>query len=187
MSTPATLDVFVTKHLAALFKQAGFVRNRRSFAKALRAHAHVLRYRGRPHFNVRFAITMPAYSEAAALRAHDLSNLAFGKGVWPEWRWPLIGSEEEVARSLKQALVDVGLPWCGRLLSLADLRDALQDERPSQNRARYLSLVYEQMGQNADALFWWQEYCRPERTETTLGTPARDRLNDLTVKAGHGG
>jgi hypothetical protein len=187
MSEPSTLDAFITKHLAGVLREAGFVRKGRVFTKdalPLRAAAHVLKYQSHKHFNVRFAILIPAYSNSAAIAHADLSRLACGESYLPEWRWPMIRSEKEVAGSLTRALSEVGLPWCERLLSLGELHDTLEAERPSPVRALHLSHVCEQMGNAAEAFFWWREYCDPSRGETARGTPAWRRLKSLAGKAG---
>jgi hypothetical protein len=127
---------------------------------------------------------MPQHTGVTALATADLSHLAFGRNLEPAWRWPMVRGEEEVADSIGGALRGFGVPWCERLLTLGSLRDQLEAERPCPNRAFYLSHVHEQMGEHVEALFWWQEYCQPERAETKEGTPARARLELLTMRAG---
>ena len=187
MSAPSSLDAFITKHASGLFREAGFIRKGRVFTKdapPLRAAAHVLKYQSRRNFNVRFSIMIPAYSDSVAIIQADLSNFARGQTHLPEWRWPMIRSEEEVASSLTRALCRVGLPWCERLLSASAVYETLEAEHPSPNRAVHLSHVCEQMGKDAEALFWWREYCEPPRAEVAPGTPAWRRLQSLARKAG---
>lgn len=181
-----SLDTFVARHVAPLFVEAGFRRRGRIFTKErlpLRASAHVVRFRSGTYFNVRLGIAMPLYSDWAALAFADASSLAKGQGHLQEWQWPLVLPEADVAASLKEAIVRFALPWCEQRLSLESLKETLQRERETLNRARYLSLVNEQLGEFPEALFWWIEFCKPERPETAAGTLARARFDYLTAKA----
>ena len=113
----------------------------------LRATANVVRFRAGRYFNARLTISMPAYSDWAALVFADLSTLATGRGHLEHWAWPPVETEAELAASMGHALVELGLPCWERNLSLEGLRRTIEGERGSPNRTQYRALVREQLGQ----------------------------------------
>jgi hypothetical protein len=178
------LDAFVKRAVAPIFLDADFTRKGRSFRRErppLVVGATFL-YRRRFNsemrgFDVRFDVSMPAVSDRVAILSADLSHLSGRRQ--PAWQWPLLEPEADVTASLQQALIDLGLPWCETHSSLDGVRKTLEAGRPCLNRSRYLSYVHEQMDHAAEALFWWEEFCRTERPETGAGSPARQRLEGL--------